>query len=63
MNDLLTTGQVAAITGLGQNTVIRLIDRGVLRGFRIPGGRARRVARRELEEFMRANGIPDQRAA
>lgn len=53
-----TTGEVARICGVTKRTVILWIDGGRLAGYRIPGSKHRRVAARELEEFMKRHGIP-----
>lgn len=53
-----TTGEVAAICKISQQTVIRCFDNGRLKGFRVPGSRFRRIPREALIAFMKANGIP-----
>lgn len=53
-----TTGEVAEICGISQQTVIRCFDKGVVRGFRVPGSKFRRIPRDALIEFMKANQIP-----
>ncbi|HUU83942.1 MAG TPA: response regulator [Phycisphaerae bacterium] len=53
-----TTGEVAAICKVSQQTVIRCFDSGKLKGFRVPGSRFRRIPRECLREFMKENGIP-----
>ncbi len=62
MNDayknVYTTGEVAAICKISQQTVIRCFDNGRLKGFRVPGSRFRRIPREALIAFMKANGIP-----
>lgn len=60
-----TTGDVARICRVSQSTVIKLFDRGHLKGFRIPppvGSKRtgdRRVTHAELARFMRENGLVD----
>ena len=56
--EVLTTGQVAKICGASLRTVSKWIDTGALRGYRIPGSTDRRVHKRDLINFMIANGIP-----
>lgn len=56
--EVFTTGEVADICQISQQTVIRCFDNGRLRGFRVPGSRFRRVPRESLVQFMRENGIP-----
>jgi excisionase family DNA binding protein len=53
-----TTGEVAQICKVSQQTVIRCFDSGRLRGFRVPGSRFRRIPRDSLVEFMTDNQIP-----
>ena len=53
-----TTGEVARICGISQQTVIRCFDTGRLRGFRVPGSRFRRIPRDQLLHFMKENNIP-----
>lgn len=54
---IFTTGEVAEICNISQQTVIRCFDSGRLRGFRVPGSKFRRIPREALIEFMRANSI------
>lgn len=56
--DVFTTGEVAKICHISQQTVIRCFDSGQLKGFRIPGSRFRKVPRDQLYTFMKDNGIP-----
>ena len=53
-----TTGQVAQVMDVSIQTVIRLVDDGKLKGFKIPGSRFRRISRDSLVSFMTANNIP-----
>ena len=55
---VFTTGEVAAICRISQQTVIRCFDSGKLKGFRVPGSRFRRIPRNALIDFMEAHGIP-----
>lgn len=55
---VFTTGEVAEICRISQQTVIRCFDSGKLRGFRVPGSRFRRIPREALTEFMKAHRIP-----
>jgi len=56
--DVFTTGEVAQICKVSQQTVIRCFDGGRLKGFRVPGSRFRRIPREALVSFMKANSIP-----
>ena len=58
MKSVFTTGEVADICKISQQTVIRCFDSGRLKGFRVPGSKFRRVPRAELIRFMKANDIP-----
>jgi len=55
---VFSTGDVARICGLSQQTVIRCFDEGQLQGFRVPGSKFRRIPRESLIRFMKANSIP-----
>ncbi|MBW7906660.1 MAG: response regulator [Phycisphaerae bacterium] len=55
---VFTTGEVADICKISQQTVIRCFDSGKLRGFRVPGSRFRRIPRESLIQFMKDNNIP-----
>ncbi len=54
-----TTGEVARICQVTKRTVIKWIDGGRLKGYTLPGSRHRRVSADALQQFMRANRIPD----
>lgn len=55
---VFTTGEVAKICNVSQQTVIRCFDSGRLTGFRVPGSRFRRIPRDALLMFMKKNQIP-----
>ena len=56
--EIYTTGEVAQICKVSQQTVIRCFDSGRLKGFRVPGSRFRRIPRESLVAFMKGNQIP-----
>ncbi|MFA5240423.1 MAG: response regulator [Phycisphaerae bacterium] len=58
MKELFTTGEVADICKVSQQTIIRCFDAGRLEGFRVPGSKFRRIPRQNLIKFMRQNDIP-----
>lgn len=58
MKSVYTTGEVAQICKVSQQTVIRCFDSGRLKGFRVPGSRFRRIPRDSLLTFMKSNQIP-----
>ncbi len=55
---VFTTGEVATVCKVSQQTVIRCFDSGKLKGFRVPGSRFRRIPREALVAFMKENHIP-----
>ncbi len=64
LKSVYTTGEVAQICKVSQQTVIRCFDSGRLKGFRVPGSRFRRIPRDSLVSFMKENEIPlDQLAS
>ena len=58
LKNVYTTGEVADVCKVSQQTVIRCFDSGKLKGFRVPGSRFRRIPRESLVQFMKENGIP-----
>ena len=58
MKTIFTTGEVAEVCNVSQQTVIRCFDSGRLNGFRVPGSRFRRIPRESLVQFMKDNNIP-----
>ncbi len=57
MKRFFTTGEVAKLCGLSQQTVIRCFDDGRLSGFKVPGSKFRRVPREDLLRFLRARPL------
>jgi len=55
---VFTTGEVAEICKVSQQTIIRCFDSGRLGGFRVPGSKFRRIPRDALIAFMKENNIP-----
>ena len=53
-----TTGEVARICGISQQTIIRCFDSGKIRGFKITGSNFRRIPKESLIQFMKENNIP-----
>lgn len=56
--DVLTTGEVAKICNVAPRTVSKWFDTGVLKGYRIPGSKDRRIPVSQLIRFMKEHGIP-----
>lgn len=55
---IFSTGEVAHVCKVSQQTIIRCFDSGKLKGFRVPGSRFRRIPRDCLINFMKDNDIP-----
>lgn len=55
---VFTTGEAARMCRVSQQTIIRCFDNGLLKGFRVPGSKFRRIPRERLIEFMNEHGIP-----
>jgi two-component system, OmpR family, response regulator RpaA len=55
---VFTTGEVAEVCNVSQQTIIRCFDSGKLQGFRVPGSKFRRIPREALLLFMKENDIP-----
>jgi excisionase family DNA binding protein len=53
-----TTGDVAKLFDVSARTATHWIDRGLLRGYTIPGSNDRRVTRSEVARFATERGIP-----
>lgn len=58
MQEVFTTGEVAKICNVSQQTIIRCFDKGILEGFRVPGSRFRRIPRDSLIKFMKEHNFP-----
>lgn|GEM_PF-6003094 len=60
---VFTTGEVAEIMRLSQQTIIRFIDQGLLKGHRVSGNPStkkgyRKIRESDLRSFMEAKGLP-----
>ncbi len=53
-----TTGEAAKLARVSQQTIIRCFSSGLLKGYRVPGSRFRRIPHRNLVTFMKEHGIP-----
>lgn len=56
--DVLTTGQIATICRISQQTVIRCANEGKLICFRVPGSTHRRFMVEEVRKFMSQHAMP-----
>jgi excisionase family DNA binding protein len=54
----LSTTAAARMLSVSSRTVAAWIDTGLLKGFRIPGSKHRRVTVAELEAFAKQHGVP-----
>jgi len=64
--EVFTTTEAARLCGMSKQKIVNLFDDGLIEGYRVPGeggrgGRARRIPRKNLLEFMRKHGIPTDR--
>jgi excisionase family DNA binding protein len=64
--EVFTTTEAARLCGMSKQKIVNLFDEGQIEGYRVPGeggrgGRARRIPRKNLLEFMRKHGIPTER--
>ncbi|SIO37743.1 hypothetical protein SAMN05444166_4214 [Singulisphaera sp. GP187] len=50
-----TAGDVAILFGVSHRTACKMIDRGDLSGFTIPGSKERRVLHAEIVKYVSAN--------
>jgi hypothetical protein len=53
-----TTGEMAKISNVSQQTIIRSVDCNALKGFRVPDSRFRRISWAEAYIFLRDNRMP-----
>lgn len=58
---VFSTGEAGYITHTSTQSIIKLIDKGLLKAWRVPGSRFRRIEERDLREFMIRNSIPMDR--
>lgn len=52
-----STGQAAALVRLSIHTIIRCVDSGRLKGYRVPGSKFRRIPAAALRAFVEAHGL------
>ena len=56
--DAFSTGDVARITRSSVQMVIKWLNKGMLKGWRVPGSKFRRVSYPDLRRFMIAHQLP-----
>jgi excisionase family DNA binding protein len=54
-----TTSMIAKICKVSAKTVCNWIDKGKLKGYRLPGSQDRRATHEDLAAFIQANGLPN----
>lgn len=54
----LTTSEIGRMTGVSCRTAARWVDEGLLKGYRLPGSKHRRVPPAELLAFARRENVP-----
>ena len=54
----LTTGEIASHCDVNLRTVIRWIDKGSLKGYKLPGGGNNRVKQEDFLVFLQENNMP-----
>jgi len=57
VGDVLSTKEAANICKVALSTIVYWFDKGLIRGYRTPGGH-RRIFRVDLEKFMKDHAIP-----
>ena len=57
MEDVFTVFTASKYCNVASKTIINWIDQGYIKAYRTPGGH-RRINRKDLEEFMKKQGIP-----
>lgn len=53
----LTTGEAAKFVGVSRNKLIECCESGLLRSYRVPGSKCRRIRREWLREFLERHGL------
>lgn len=53
--DQYTAGDIAVLYGVAHRTACKMIDSGVLSGFKVPGGQERRVLHSAVMRHVAAN--------
>jgi len=57
MKNILTTGTIARLCEVAPRTAAKWFDQGHLKGYRIPGGRERRVPIESFKAFCQRYGL------
>ena len=62
MQTAVTPAHAARICGLSTGTINRCFDRGLLKGYKVPGSKFRRIPLKNLYQFVREYGLPCEEA-
>lgn len=54
----MTTTEVAKLFGFSAHLVRKWCDQGIIRSWKIPGSRHRRIEEKDLLAFAREHGLP-----
>jgi excisionase family DNA binding protein len=57
---VLRTGDIAKICSVATRTVQKWFDEGILKGYKLPDSKDRRVRAEDLKEFMDQYNIPTE---
>lgn len=57
---VLRVGKIAEVLQCANRTVAKLVDSGELPGYKLPGGRHRRVPLKSVLEFITRNKLPEE---
>ncbi|MHC4122628.1 MAG: helix-turn-helix domain-containing protein [Planctomycetota bacterium] len=56
--DVLTTGDIAKICNVSIRTASKWFDKGLLKGYQLPGSGDRRIPADEFQEFAKKYNMP-----
>lgn len=62
MQTALSPRQCARRCGLSHATIVHCFDKGLLKGYKLPGSKFRRILPEDLARFMQEHGIPQTNA-
>ncbi len=57
-NKVLTVGDVARICNVVSRTVVKWFDSGLLKGYKLPGSKDRRILPEDFIEFLKEHNMP-----
>ncbi|MHC4664077.1 MAG: helix-turn-helix domain-containing protein [Planctomycetota bacterium] len=56
--EVYTSGDIARILKVTTNTVTKWFDQGVIKGYTLPGSKARRITASDFEAFIKRHEVP-----